>query len=94
MATRWPASCSSPRTWGCRTEETKTPKVEEFFVDLGLPAEIVRAAVTPGDAVTMHRTLERVGDRVSDLGDVAATADLLEAFLATLTHEALTADGP
>jgi tetrahedral aminopeptidase len=49
---------------GIPNEETKTPKVEEFFVDLGLPAEIVLAAVTPGDAVTMHRTLERVGDRV------------------------------
>ena len=49
---------------GMPNEETKTPKVEEFFVDLGLPAEVVLAGVTPGDAVTMHRTLERVGDRV------------------------------
>jgi hypothetical protein len=29
-----------------------------------------------------------------DLGDVAATADLLEAFLRTLTHETLVLDRP
>jgi endoglucanase len=49
---------------GMPNEETKTPKVEEFFVDLGMPAERVRSVVAPGDAVTMHRPLERVGDRV------------------------------
>ncbi|HET7237334.1 MAG TPA: M20/M25/M40 family metallo-hydrolase [Actinomycetota bacterium] len=49
---------------GMPNEESKTPKVEEFFVDLGLPGDRVRSTVAPGDAVTMHRTLERVGDRV------------------------------
>lgn len=53
-----------PSDMGMPNEETKTPKVEEFFVDLGLPAEDVRSAVAPGDTVTMHRPLERVGDRV------------------------------
>lgn len=53
-----------PSDMGTPNEESKTPKVEEFFVDLGLPRDTVRSSVTPGDAVTMHRALERVGDRV------------------------------
>lgn len=53
-----------PSEMGMPNEESKTPKVEEFFVDLGLPADRVRTAVAPGDAVTMHRPLERVGNRV------------------------------
>jgi endoglucanase len=59
-----PGVLFEPSDMGMPNEETKTPKVEEFFVDLGLLAEQVRASVTPGDAVTMHRTLERAGDRV------------------------------
>lgn len=48
------------------TEEdaNKKPKLEEFYVDLGLDAERVRAQVEIGDMVTMDRTAERVGDTV------------------------------
>lgn len=35
--------------------EIKPPKVDEFFVDLGLPADEVKAAVDVGDMVTMDR---------------------------------------
>ncbi len=45
-------------------EANKPPKIEEFFVDLGLPGEKVKALVEPGDMVTMDRTAERVGDTV------------------------------
>lgn len=45
-------------------EETKVPKVEEFFVDVGLNREEVVAKVAPGDQVTMDRTLDRAGNRV------------------------------
>lgn len=35
--------------------EIKPPKIEEFFVDLGLPADQVKASVDIGDIVTMDR---------------------------------------
>ena len=38
------------------------PTHDEFFVDLGMDAEDVKAAVRPGDFVTMERSFERVGN--------------------------------
>jgi len=45
-------------------EAAKAPKIEELFVDLGLPADDVRKSVEIGDAVTMARTADRVGRNV------------------------------
>lgn len=45
-------------------EANKPPKLEEFFVDLGLPAEKVKGLIEVGDMVTMDRTCERIGDMV------------------------------
>ena len=45
-------------------EAGKSPKLEEFFIDLGLAADKVKSLVEIGDAVTMDRTCERVGDLV------------------------------
>jgi putative aminopeptidase FrvX len=45
-------------------EANKPPKLEEFFVDLGLPADRVKELVEVGDMVTMDRTCERIGDTV------------------------------
>jgi endoglucanase len=45
-------------------EANKAPKVEEFFVDVGLPGERVKELVEIGDMVTMDRALERMGDTV------------------------------
>ncbi|MGH3089174.1 MAG: M42 family metallopeptidase [Rubrobacteraceae bacterium] len=42
-------------------EAKKMPKAEEFFVDLGLPADEVKEKVRVGDYATMDRTLEKVG---------------------------------
>jgi tetrahedral aminopeptidase len=42
----------------------KPPKVDDFFVDLGLPAERVKELVEVGDMVTMDRTAEQVGDTI------------------------------
>jgi endoglucanase len=50
-----------PSDLGRPNEETKVPKVEEFFVDVGPPQA---ARVSVGDAVTMDRALEQSGDRV------------------------------
>lgn len=45
-------------------DANKPPKIEEFYVDLGLPGDRVKALVEIGDMVTMDRTAERVGDTV------------------------------
>jgi len=47
-------------------EEKKTPpKLEDYFVDVGLPAERVRDLVRPGDVVTRERAMARLGDLVT-----------------------------
>lgn len=45
-----------------REEAGKSPKLDQFFVDLGMEAEAVKEKVRVGDYVTMDRTLEKVGD--------------------------------
>ncbi|MEI6234577.1 MAG: M42 family metallopeptidase [Planctomycetota bacterium] len=45
-------------------EAGKSPKLEDLYVDLGMPADRVRAAVEIGDMVTMARTAELMGDTV------------------------------
>ena len=46
-------------------EKRRAPKLEDYFVDVGLPAERVRELVRPGDVVTRERTLTRLGDLVT-----------------------------
>jgi putative aminopeptidase FrvX len=46
-------------------DREKAPKIEEFFVDLGLPAEAVRRRVPVGSMVTMAREFQAVGESVS-----------------------------
>ncbi|MBA3792341.1 MAG: M20/M25/M40 family metallo-hydrolase, partial [Rubrobacter sp.] len=41
--------------------DQKPPKTDEFYVDLGMPAEEVKDKVRVGDYATMDRTLEKVG---------------------------------
>ncbi len=64
-------------------------KVDDFFVDLGLPNEQVRAKVEVGDMVTMDRTLEVVGDMVvsKSLDDRVSLFVMLEALRAMRSHE-------
>lgn len=45
-------------------DANKPPKVDEFFVDLGLPADKVKELVEVGDMVTMDRTAEQIGDTI------------------------------
>lgn len=42
-------------------DEIKPPKIDEYFVDLGLPADQVKQQVEIGDMVTLDRAVERVG---------------------------------
>lgn len=44
--------------------EAKEIKLEDFFVDLGLPADQVRERVSIGDMITLERATERMGDNV------------------------------
>lgn len=45
-------------------EVGKPLKVENFFVDLGMPVDAVKEQVEVGDQVTMDRTAERVGNTI------------------------------
>ncbi|MCW3095666.1 MAG: aminopeptidase [Chthonomonadaceae bacterium] len=45
-------------------EGNKAPKIEDFFVDLGMSVDKVKSLVEKGDMVTMDRTAEQVGDMV------------------------------
>lgn len=43
-------------------EKKKVLKVEDYFVDLGLPVKEVKKWVSPGDPITWHRDFTEVGD--------------------------------
>ena len=73
-----------------RNEERKLPAHDEFFVDLGLSAEAVKAAVRIGDPVTMDRAFERVGDHymAKAMDDRVALFVMFEALRAMRGTEA------
>jgi tetrahedral aminopeptidase len=64
--------------------EMKPLKLEELFVDVGLPAEKAKAAVEIGDMVTLDRTVEVVGENVigKALDDRAGVYIMIEAIRA------------
>lgn len=70
-------------------ERRKQPTVDEFFVDLGLPADRVRELVEVGDPVTMARTAEEVGDTVlsKTLDDRVSVFVMIEALREVKRHE-------
>ena len=71
-------------------EAKKLPKAEEFFVDLGMPAEEVKEKVRVGDYATMDRTLEKVGETfvAKAMDDRIGVFVMLEALRAMGDHEA------
>jgi putative aminopeptidase FrvX len=73
-----------------RGEEQKSPKAEEFFVDLGMGPEEVREAVRVGDYVTMDRTFERVGENYvgKAMDDRVGVFAMIEALKTTQGAEA------
>jgi putative aminopeptidase FrvX len=71
--------------------ETPTvPKHEEFFVDLGMSADAVTAAVRVGDFVTMDRAFEKMGDNYVSkaIDDRVGLLVMFEALRALRSHEA------
>jgi len=71
-------------------EEQKPPKVEEFYVDLGMGADEVREKVRVGDYVTMDRPLARMGDCYvgKAMDDRIGVFVMIEALRALGEHEA------
>ncbi len=71
-------------------EAGKQPKIEEFFVDLGMPGDQVKAQVELGDMVTMARTAELVGENVvsKTLDDRLSVFIMIEAMRALNAHTA------
>jgi endoglucanase len=70
-------------------EKPSAPKLEEFYVDLGLAGEQVRERVSLGDSITLDRTLERVGDRVISkaLDDRSGVFTMIEALRKLGKHQ-------
>jgi putative aminopeptidase FrvX len=64
--------------------DSKELKLEEFFVDLGMPADEVKERVCVGDMVTMRRDFEMIGDVVISkaLDDRLGVYVMLEAIKA------------
>ncbi len=46
-------------------EKKKVLKVEDYFIDVGLPAATVKKLVALGDAVTWHREFTEIGDSIA-----------------------------
>ncbi len=70
-------------------EQPKPPRVEDFFVDVGLPGEQAKETVEIGDMVTLDRTCERVGGNVVGkcMDDRAGVFVMLEALRALRDHD-------
>lgn len=72
------------------TEEDrrKAPKLEDYFIDTGLPGDRVRELVRPGDVVTRERELGRLGDLVTgkSLDNRAGLYVMIQAFRALSDH--------
>ena len=71
-------------------EAKKVPKAEEFFVDLGMPADEVKEKVRVGDYAVMDRTLEKVGTNYigKAMDDRVGVFVMYEAVRALGDHEA------
>jgi len=71
-------------------EMAKPPKMEEFFIDLGLPVDEVKAQVEMGDMVTMARTTERIGSNIVSkcLDDRLSIFVMIEALRSVGPHVA------
>ena len=71
-------------------EMGKPLKIEEFFVDLGLPGDEVKKLVEMGDMVTMARTTEMIGNNIVSkcLDDRLSVFVMIEALRAVGEHDA------
>ena len=70
-------------------DRKRPPKLEDFYIDVGLPADAVRDVVRPGDVVTRERELTRLGDLVTSksLDNRAGLYVMIEAVRSLAAHE-------
>jgi endoglucanase len=70
-------------------EKTKLPKIESYFVDVGLPKEKVEKLVAIGDLATRERDFVHIGDTVStkSLDDRVGVFVMIEALRALKKHD-------
>ncbi len=70
-------------------EKRRAPKLEDYYVDVGLPAERVRELVAPGDVVTRERGMARLGDLVTctSIDNRAGRYGMIQARKALGEHE-------
>ena len=71
-------------------ERNSGQKIDDFFVDLGLPAEVVKSQVRLGDPVTMNRPLMEMGSLLTSkaMDDRVAVFVMIEALKAVGDHSA------
>lgn len=83
------ASTSLPGVIGCKPahllkdeEKKQAPKIEELFIDVGLPADVVKERVKPGTLIVRERELIEMGDNVTgkSLDNRASVYILIEAI--------------
>lgn len=69
-------------------EKRRPPKLEDYYVDVGLPVERVRELIRPGDVVTRERAMARLGDLVTckSLDNRAGLYVMIEAMKALGDH--------
>jgi len=69
-------------------EKPAVPALEEYFVDLGLPAEMVKQRVRVGDMVTLSRDTVQMGDVVTSkaMDDRAGLFVMIEAVRHLRAH--------
>jgi len=70
-------------------DANKAPKIEDLFIDLGLPGPKVKEVVELGDMITMDRTLEHVGEMVvsKSLDNRLSVFVMIEALKALGSHQ-------
>lgn len=70
-------------------DKRKPPKLDDYFVDVGLPGDRVRELVRPGDVVTRERAMAPLGDLVTckSLDNRAGLYVMIEAVRALGDHE-------
>ena len=71
-------------------ERTKLPRLESFFIDLGMPKPRVERIVSVGDLVTRERDFVEIGDSIStkSLDDRVGCFVMIEAMRKARTHGA------
>ncbi|RYG48579.1 M42 family peptidase [bacterium] len=71
-------------------EKNGGQKLEEFFVDLGLSVDDVKASVRLGDPVTMDRPLQQTGEMLTSkaMDDRVGVFVMIEAIRAAASHSA------